>query len=195
MSKKLILTYFFAVGIALVAGAKVLPILEQLSMVQLVLLVLAVFRLARMVSFDTVMEWLRQPFAKTVPDVSGAGMTTEAVGKGWRRILGELLVCPICVGTWLVLALEMHLVVARDLALVSIYTFGVMGAAELLQGAFEFVQWSGELARYKAGTEVLEAKIYRGARRRAAMWQSGGASSPTGYTIVGGDGHDQENQA
>ena len=192
---KLILTYVFGIGLVIVGMGQPWQVLSQLSLIQLMLLVLAIFRIARMVSFDTVMEWLRAPFAKTVVDPSGAGMTTGPMGKGWRRVVGELLVCPICVGMWITLSFMFLLVSeAHELAIDSIYLFGIMGAVEILQAAFEFVQWNGELARYRAGVLRVGHKKDSIACPDGLRWMK--CQNAWNKSIMGdGDGQAEEKQA
>src|ERR687885_1057116 len=65
---------------------------------ELVLLGLASFRVGRMIAFEGVAAPLREPFTETRPDASGTGQTVVASGRGWRRVFGELMSCPICIG-------------------------------------------------------------------------------------------------
>src|SRR5215204_2224619 len=67
---------------------------------ELLLLGLSSFRIGRMIAFEGVAAPLREPFTETLPDSSGAGATVVAAGVGWRRVIGELFSCPICIGTW-----------------------------------------------------------------------------------------------
>src|SRR5262245_3568672 len=62
----------------------------------LILLALATFRLARIVSFEAVAEPIRAPVAE-----STLGGGTKPKGQGARRALGELVACPLCVGVWI----------------------------------------------------------------------------------------------
>src|ERR687885_2571998 len=66
----------------------------------LLMLGLSTFRMGRMIAFEGVAAPLREPFTETTPDSSGAGQTVVARGRGVRHVLGELVSCPICAGTW-----------------------------------------------------------------------------------------------
>ncbi len=118
----------------------------------------AVYRLGRMVSYDKVMETYRLPFVHTVPDATGAGDTTEARGEGWREAIGDLVCCPICVGTWIAGILVLGLSFLPEVTNVFITIFCVVGIAELLNGATEFLQWTGQMARDYAGTAAIAQK-------------------------------------
>jgi hypothetical protein len=117
-----------------------------------ILLGLSVFRMGRMVSYDTVMEPYRAPFTQTVPDDSGAGSTVEPKGDGWRRAIGELISCPICSGTWIaaVLVYGMQVLPGPTRALMAIMS--VIGIGEVLNAATEALNWNAELARERVGT-------------------------------------------
>lgn len=125
----------------------------KFSALDLALLALATFRLGRMIAYDLVMEPLRSPFAQTVPDGSGAGDTVEPRGRGARRVLGELLSCPICVGTWVAALLVYALYLFPGPARVFLTFMGVVGAAEVLNSLVEALCWSGQLSRSTAGKQ------------------------------------------
>jgi hypothetical protein len=67
----------------------------------LALITIATHKASRLFAKDRVTGALRAPF--TVPQKdSGAGEVEErARGTGLRRAIGELLVCPYCLGMWL----------------------------------------------------------------------------------------------
>lgn len=74
---------------------------EQIGMKDWGLLTLATFRMSRLVAYDTVMHTYRAPVVEVVPHDSGAGETTQAKPEntGFKRALGELILCPTCNGT------------------------------------------------------------------------------------------------
>ena len=124
-----------------------------------ILLGLSVFRMGRMVSYDTVMEPYRAPFTQTIPDDSGAGATVEAKGEGWRRAIGELISCPICSGTWIaaVLVYGMQVLPGPTRALMAIMS--VIGIGEVLNAATEALSWNAQLSRERVGTYCDPAKV------------------------------------
>ena len=119
------------------------------------MLALSTFRMSRMVAYDTVMQTYRAPFAETVPHDSGAGDTTQAKpGTGFKRAVGELITCPICNGTWISAGLVYGLCLAPNYTRTLMTVMSAVGAAEILQSAFEAVQWGGELLRHKTGEQM-----------------------------------------
>ncbi len=133
-------------------------------------LAFAVYRIGRMISYDKVFETYRMYFVEVVPDPTGEGDTTQARGVGVRRALGDLICCPICAGTWVAGALMVGLVVLQDFTLLAINIFSIVGVAELLNAATEFLQWLGQWGRESAGTQGMSK---RAARSAAALQDDG----------------------
>ena len=101
---KTIITTVFLGGFALFIGWMLngpgLQAVEQFSWLDLALLGLATYRMGHLISYDRVMEPLRAPFTRTIPDPTGAGETVEPKGEGFQKTIGQLLCCPICSGMW-----------------------------------------------------------------------------------------------
>jgi hypothetical protein len=112
-----------------------------------ILLILAVFRLGRLIAFDKVFAWYRSPFVETVLDDSGAGMTTQPRGLGPRRVIGELVSCPICAGTWAALGLIIGLAYLPTVAYTLMLVMAIAGAIEVFHALTEAMQWTGEAQR------------------------------------------------
>lgn len=119
--------------------------------VEFAMLGLATFRMGRLIAFDRVAEPIRAPFTRTVPDDSGAGETVVAKGRGPREVIGELLSCPICAGTWvaagLVYGQEFLPVPTRLL----ITTMSAIGLAEVIHAATEALTWASQAERQDVG--------------------------------------------
>ncbi len=74
---------------------------ERVETRDLVLISVATHKLARMVSKDRVGSTLRAPFT-TFQGEAGQGEVDEAArGRGLRRAIGELLICPYCLAMWI----------------------------------------------------------------------------------------------
>lgn len=126
----------------------------HLGAMDLALLGLATMRLGRMVSYDLVIEPLRRPFVRTVPDPTGAGDTvTPREESGVQRSLGQLIACPICAGTWIAAGLVYGLTAWPGATRVFLAIMGTTGLAEVLNALTEFWSWSGQVARLRAGHE------------------------------------------
>lgn len=147
------LTGIFVAAFAMVSRRKTPPGQElEFRPFDLVQLGLATYRLGRMIAYDSVFETFRSPFAETVPDGSGAGMTVRAKGTGAQHALGELISCPICVGTWVAAGLVYGLKLAPGPSRTFLAIMSSVGAAELLDASTEALQWAGQLARECSGS-------------------------------------------
>jgi hypothetical protein len=124
-----------------------------LSPLDFTMLSLAVFRLGRMTAFDKVVEPIREPFAETVEDESGAGMTTEATGSGPRKVLGELLTCPICAGTWIAAGLVYGLRILPSPTRLLIAIFSAAGATEIASNAVDAMHWTAQRQRRASASD------------------------------------------
>jgi uncharacterized protein DUF1360 len=85
---------------------------ERVDARDLALLAVASHRASRLIAKDKVTSAIRAPFARYQgPD--GPGEVSEKPrGHGLRRVIGELLVCPYCLGMWTSAALTAGLLVA-----------------------------------------------------------------------------------
>jgi hypothetical protein len=64
----------------------------------------ATYKLSRLLSKDRVTSGLRAPFTRFQEDAGHGEVEEAARGTGLRRAVGELLVCPTCVGQWVACA-------------------------------------------------------------------------------------------
>lgn len=142
---------FFALFAAFASLQKARGKKYRPSALEMAQLAFASYRLGRMVAYDKIFETYRLPFAKTVPDPSGAGETTEARGRGAREAIGELVTCPICVGTWISAGLVYFVNLFPEAGRTLLAITGAIGAAEFLNAATEAFQWTGQVEREEAG--------------------------------------------
>lgn len=113
----------------------------------LLMLGLSSFRIGRMIAFEGVGAPLREPFTDTQPDGSGAGQTVVASGTGIRRVLGELVSCPICLGTWVAAALVYGLQLSPRPTRLLMAVMSTTGVAELVYSITEALDWTARAAR------------------------------------------------
>lgn len=108
----------------------------------LLLLCMATFRLTELITEDKVFQFLRAPFVtvKTV-HVRGGGKTIEEkpAGRGVRRVIGELLLCPWCAGLWIATLLTFAYMRFPDVAYVLLLIMSVAAGGVLLQIVGKFV--------------------------------------------------------
>jgi hypothetical protein len=103
----------------------------------LALVSLATHKAARLIAKDRVTSTVRAPFTRFQEDAGPGEVSEAARGRGMRRAVGELLVCPYCLGLWLATLFTAGLIVAprttRWVASVLTAAFG----ADLLQIAYK----------------------------------------------------------
>lgn len=117
---------------------------------------LATMRTAKALSYNEVFEPLRAPFTYVKPDSCGAGANVHPkTGKNgertWGYIVGSLLSCPICTGTWSALALYSFQVFVPTFGTSLAYILGLAGLQEILHWTSEAVEWAGRMFRVIAG--------------------------------------------
>lgn len=158
---KILLSILFMGGLGLLAywvEIKVgwLKIIE-LELLDIVLIGIATFRLGRMIAFDRIMDPLRAPFSKVVDDNSGEGKTVVPRGSGFRQALGQLIVCPTCVGTWVAAVLVALILMYPAGTRIFLYATAAVGIAEVLHSLTEILCWNARQARTSSGY-ILEKK-------------------------------------
>jgi uncharacterized protein DUF1360 len=115
----------------------------------LLMLGLASFRIGRMLAYEGVAEPLREPFTHTQVDDSGTGQTVVATGEGVRFALGQLLSCPICVGTWVAAGLIYGLHLAPRPTRLLMTIMSTIGLAQLCHSLTEWLDWNARAARHR----------------------------------------------
>jgi hypothetical protein len=99
-----------------------------MSGADLALITVATHKLSRLIAKDRVTSALRHPFTSYQGE-GGPGEVEEAArGRGLRRAIGELLICPYCLGMWISAGFTAGLAVAprptRWIASVLVALFG-----------------------------------------------------------------------
>jgi hypothetical protein len=107
---------------ALIGGWEGRASFFSLNLLDLVLIALATFRLAHLLTFDKIFDFVRDYFLN-----DGAKPRW-----GFRRLVAELLECPWCTGIWsAVIALTLYLV--HDFGAFVVLVFAIAGVASILQ--------------------------------------------------------------
>lgn len=105
----------------------------------LFLLVFASFRLTRLIVYDTITEFMREPFHETVVEIEEDGSTEtyiEIKGEGMRYWIGELLSCHWCTGIWSAGVLYSGYVLLPQLIMPVIIILAIAGMASVIQHHF-----------------------------------------------------------
>jgi hypothetical protein len=110
-----VLTALFNAALAAgVAGAKhrgrELP--ERFDAGDIVLTGIATHKLSRLIAKERITSFARAPFTRFQARGGPAEVEERARGRGWRRTVGELLICPYCLGMWISGGFNLGLVVA-----------------------------------------------------------------------------------
>lgn len=114
----------------------------------LALLTIASHKASRLIARDRVTSVVRAPFTRFQGDAGPAEVDEAARGHGLRRAIGELLVCPYCLGMWVSAALTASLLVFPRFTRWFAATLTMFFGSELLQAAY---------ARIEAGTHAATA--------------------------------------
>jgi hypothetical protein len=117
------------------ASGRELP--DRIDGRDLALVTIATHKASRLVAKDRVTSAVRAPFTRFEHDAGPGEVSESARGRGLRRAIGELLVCPYCLGVWISAAFTAGLLVVprftRWFAAVLTALFG----ADLLQIAYK----------------------------------------------------------
>src|SRR3712207_1610193 len=124
-----------AFGAWIRASGRELP--ERVAAGDLALITVATHKASRLVAKDRVTSAVRAPFTRFEDDAGPGEVSEEARGTGLRRAVGELVICPYCIGLWIAAAFAASLIVApratRWVAAVLAALFG----SDLLQIAYK----------------------------------------------------------
>lgn len=127
---------------------------SQLSQVQpwfWVMTAFATMRMAHTISENAPGEWLRTPFTELTDHSSGEGQDVNPRGHGLQHLIGELLSCPICSGTWSALMLTAVYLLSPSVGSVLIFVLSVAGASEIMHFIKQFFEWQGYASRHVTG--------------------------------------------
>jgi hypothetical protein len=85
---------------------------EELSVKDIVLTGIATHKLSRLIAKDKVTSFARAPFTRYHEATGYGEIAEQARGEGLRLAIGELLVCPYCLGMWIAGGFNLGMVVA-----------------------------------------------------------------------------------
>jgi hypothetical protein len=132
------------VGGALVAArrsGRELP--ERVDAGDLALIGVASHKISRLVSKDKVTAFARAPFTEFQEKGGPAEVEERPRGTGVRRAIGELLVCPYCLGLWVSAGLHLGLLFAPRLTRFVASIFGALTISDFLQIAYRAAEDRG----------------------------------------------------
>jgi hypothetical protein len=109
---------------------------DRMDARDLALVTVATHKASRLVAKDRVTSAVRAPFTRFEDDAGPGEVDESARGRGLRRAVGELLVCPYCLGLWLSAAFTAGLLVAPRLTRWSASVLVALSGADVLQMAY-----------------------------------------------------------
>jgi hypothetical protein len=110
---------------------------ERLDAYDLALMTVATQKLSRLLAKDRVTSVVRAPFTEYQEDATAGEVEESARGTGLRRAIGELLLCPYCLGLWIAGFFSAGLLVAPRLTRWTAGVFTVLFGADVLQIAYK----------------------------------------------------------
>jgi hypothetical protein len=97
------------------------------------LLTLATQKLSRLIAKDRVTSFARAPFTRYKEEAGPSEVSEEPRGSGLRLAIGELLVCPYCVGLWVAAGFVGSYVAKPEETRMVAATFAVLGGSDFIQ--------------------------------------------------------------
>jgi hypothetical protein len=121
-----------AFGLAYWRSGRELP--ERVPAGDLVLLSIGTYKLSRLIAKDRIMSFARAPFTRLQGESERPGeVSEEPRGGGLQHALGELLVCPYCLGQWVGTAFLATYLREPRLARTVAAAFTIVAGSDLLQ--------------------------------------------------------------
>jgi hypothetical protein len=109
---------------------------ERVPPGDLALMTVATHKASRLIAKDRVTSAVRAPFTRFEDDAGPGEVSEEARGGGLRRAIGELIICPYCLGLWVAAAFAAGFIVAPRPTRWVAATFSALFGADVLQIAY-----------------------------------------------------------
>jgi hypothetical protein len=132
-----------AFGAALAAAGRSGRLPERVEAGDIVLVGVASHKLSRVITKDRITSFLRAPFTEYQAPGGPGEVEERPRGSGARRAVGELLVCPYCLGLWLSGGMHVGLIYAPRLTRTVASTFTALTIADFLQIAYKAAEEKG----------------------------------------------------
>jgi len=105
---------------------------ERIGAGDLALLAVATYKLSRLATKARVTSFARAPFTRYTGEAGPSEVSEEPRGTGLRRAVGELAVCPYCMGEWIAAGLMASYVRDPRSTRAAASVFAVVAAADVL---------------------------------------------------------------
>ncbi len=130
-------------GGALLAAKRQGRLPDRIGAQDVLLIGTASHKLSRLVAKDKVTTFLRAPFTEYQGRGGPAEVEERARGEGVRRAVGELLICPYCLGLWVSGAFHAGLLFAPRATRVAASTLTALTVSDFLQIAYKAAEERG----------------------------------------------------
>jgi len=131
----------FAGTLLAAKGSGRLP--ERISTQDVIMIGTASHKLSRLVAKDKITAFLRAPFTEYQGRGGPAEVEERARGTGVRQAVGELLICPYCLGLWASGAFHAGLLFAPRATRVAASTLTALTLSDFLQIAYKAAERRG----------------------------------------------------
>jgi hypothetical protein len=116
---------------------------ERPAAADILLIGVASHKLSRLIAKDKVTSPIRAPFTE-FEGSGGPGELEEASrGTGARKAIGELIICPYCIGLWVVAAFSLGLLFAPRLTRFVASVFTALTLSDFFQIAYKAAEEKG----------------------------------------------------
>jgi hypothetical protein len=116
---------------------------DRVSPGELLLVGTASHKLSRLVSKDKVTSPLRAPFTELEGKGGPAELEERSRGTGVRKAIGELLICPFCLGLWVISGFSVGLLFAPRVTRFLASLFAALTVSDFLQIAYKAAEEKG----------------------------------------------------
>ncbi|MGE5527341.1 MAG: DUF1360 domain-containing protein [Methanosarcina sp.] len=130
-------------GLLLLAKRQGRELPERVDGRDVLLLGVASHKLSRLISKDKVTSPLRAPFTELEGSGGPGELEESARGTGARKAIGELLVCPYCLGLWVVAGFSLGLLFAPRLTRFIASLFAALTISDFFQIAYKAAEEKG----------------------------------------------------
>lgn len=150
----IILTLVFGalVVLAMIALERLGQLPTTISTFDFIILALAVFRTVRLLTYDSIAQFIRDWFVVTTTHPDGM-VTRVPLPYGFRRTLGNLISCPWCVAVWITLVYSFFYFLT-PYAWYPLVLLAIAGVASVFQIFANLIGWHAEYK--KLATKQLE---------------------------------------
>jgi hypothetical protein len=116
---------------------------ERVSERDVLTIGVASHKLSRLIAKDKVTSPIRAPFTEYEEEGGPAEVEEAPRGSGLRKAVGDLIVCPFCLGLWVVAGFSLGLLFAPRLTRFMAAVFSALTVSDFLQVAYKAAENRG----------------------------------------------------